>query len=79
MDFLKANPHVTREDYLWKWTIPQIKLATYDSTHIEYSKSKKSKGKKSKNKSSNAENVLRLDSTDSINQWMSSNGGKIKV
>lgn len=36
MDFLKANPHVTREDYMWKWTIPQIRLASMDYTHIVY-------------------------------------------
>jgi hypothetical protein len=36
MDFLKANPHVTREDYMWKWTIPQIRLAGMDYTHIVY-------------------------------------------
>ena len=36
MDFLKANPHVSREDYMWKWTIPQIRLASMDYTHIVY-------------------------------------------
>lgn len=35
-DFLKAMPSVTREEYMWKWTIPQIKLAMYDYTHVEY-------------------------------------------
>lgn len=36
IDFLKANPSVTKEAYLWEWTVPQIKLASYDMTHIEY-------------------------------------------
>jgi len=43
IDFLKANPFVTREEYEWQWTIPQIKLATYDYTHIEYSNNKSKK------------------------------------
>lgn len=36
IDFLRANPYVTREEYLWQWTIPQIKLASYDFSHVEY-------------------------------------------
>ena len=36
VDFLKANPYVTREQYMWEWTIPQIRLATYDYTHVNY-------------------------------------------
>lgn len=36
MDFLKANPAISREEYLWDMTAPQVKLATYDSTHVEY-------------------------------------------
>lgn len=36
VDFLKANPYVTRDEYLWEWTIPQIRLASYDFTHVKY-------------------------------------------
>lgn len=36
IDFLKAHPQVTKDEYLWEWTIPQIKLAIYDNTHVEY-------------------------------------------
>jgi len=36
MDFLKAYPSVTREDYMWHWSIPQIKLALSDHTHTIY-------------------------------------------
>lgn len=35
-DFLKAHPQVTRDEYLWEWSVPQIELAEVDSTHIEY-------------------------------------------
>jgi len=33
MDFLKAYPSVTREEYMWVWTVPQIKLALTDHSH----------------------------------------------
>lgn len=36
MDFLKTFPCVTKDEYMWKWTIPQIKLASLDSTHTEH-------------------------------------------
>lgn len=36
IDFLKAHPQVTRDEYLWRWTVPQVELATIDNTHIEY-------------------------------------------
>lgn len=36
MDFLKAFPSVTRDEYLWTLTVPQVKLAALDGTHIEY-------------------------------------------
>lgn len=36
IDFLKANPYVTRDEYLWSWSVPQVQLAMFDNTHIEY-------------------------------------------
>ncbi len=36
IDFLKNNPSVTKDEYLWQWTIPQIRLASYDFTHVKY-------------------------------------------
>lgn len=35
-DCLRAIPSMTIEDYMWKYTIPQIKLMLYDYTHVEY-------------------------------------------
>lgn len=53
IDFLKANPYVTRDEYMWEWTIPQIRLSSYDFTHVKYLSEKevekKGKSKKSKN------------------------------
>ena len=49
IDFLKTNPYVTREDYLWKWTIPQIQLASNDFTHtVVLSKEEVEKRKRNK-------------------------------
>lgn len=36
VDFLKQNPYVTRDEYMWDWSVPQIKLASYDFTHVRY-------------------------------------------
>jgi hypothetical protein len=40
MDFLQKNVSVTREQYLWEWSVPQIKLASYDFTHVTYTSNK---------------------------------------
>lgn len=36
IDFLKLFPFVTKEEYMWEWTIPQIKIAKNDFTHVNY-------------------------------------------
>lgn len=36
IDFLRANPWCSREEYMWEMTIPQIKLASIDFSHVEY-------------------------------------------
>ena len=41
IDFLRANPFVSREQYMWEWTIPQITLSSMDFTRVEYKKEKK--------------------------------------
>ena len=45
IDFLKNNPSVTKGEYHWEWTIPQIRLASYDFTHVKYLKTDKNKKK----------------------------------
>lgn len=35
MDFIKLYPSVTREQYMWEWSVPQIKLAMIDYSHTE--------------------------------------------
>lgn len=42
VDFLRANPWCSREEYLWKMTVAQVRLASMDFTHVVYGdKSKK--------------------------------------
>lgn len=49
VDFLKQNPYVTREEYMWEWTIPQIRLASYDFTHVRYLSEEEAKAAKKAN------------------------------
>lgn len=58
MDFMKENPSVTKEAYMWEWTIPQIKIASSDKTHVRYLTEKESEARKAKRYSS--ENISEL-------------------
>lgn len=48
IDFLKAFPFVTKEQYMWEWTVPQIKLASADNTRVHYLSEKEAMLRKSK-------------------------------
>lgn len=36
VDFLKANPFVTMDDYKWGLSVPMIRLMVTDNTRIHY-------------------------------------------
>lgn len=36
IDFLRTNTWCSQEEYKWRMTVPQIRLASIDFTHIEY-------------------------------------------
>ena len=36
IDFLKSVPGVTKDEYLWSYSVPQIELSLYDQTRVEY-------------------------------------------
>ena len=36
VDFLKATPFVSLEDYKWGLSVPMIKIMAMDNTHINY-------------------------------------------
>lgn len=61
MDFLKAFPSVTKEQYMWEWTVPQIRLASADNTHVVYLTEKQTEMRKAKKyNSSNIEELSDL-------------------
>ena len=43
VDFLKANPFVTMDDYKWKLSVPMIRLMISDNTRIHYMSEKEAK------------------------------------
>lgn len=58
MDFIKAFPSVSVEDYLWKWTVPQIRLASADNTRVVYLTEKQAEMRKAKKYDGNDLNAL---------------------
>lgn len=48
VDFLKAHPFVTMDDYKWGLSSPMIKLMCADNTHIHYLSEKEQERRKSK-------------------------------
>jgi hypothetical protein len=45
VDFLKANPFVTYEQYRWGLSIPMIRLMSVDNTRVRYLSEKEAKKK----------------------------------
>ena len=43
VDFLKANPFVTMDDYKWGLSVPMIRLMIQDNTRIHYMSEKEAK------------------------------------
>lgn len=41
IDFLRANPWCSREEYTWRLTVPQVRLASFDFSHTDYSHKEK--------------------------------------
>lgn len=48
MDYLKAHPGVTMEEYMWKLSVPFIKITSYDTTHVLYLSEKQAEARKAK-------------------------------
>lgn len=48
IDFLRSNTWCSQKEYKWGMTVPQIRLASMDFTHIEYlsDNAKKTNGNK---------------------------------
>lgn len=61
VDFLKANPFMTIEDYLWKYSIPMIKIMGMDNTHVNCLGEKEAKNRGVKNVDVNNMSVEELN------------------
>ena len=48
VDFLKANPFVSMEDYKWGLSVPMIRLMSIDNTRVHYMTDKQAQNSKSK-------------------------------
>ena len=48
VDFLKNNPYVSLEDYMWKMNPCLIKLMSIDNTRVHYLSDKEKERRKSK-------------------------------
>lgn len=46
VDFLKANPFITYEQYRWGLSVPMIRLMSADNTRVHYLSEKEAKRKK---------------------------------
>lgn len=57
VDFLKANPFVSMEDYKWGLSVPMIKIMSMDNTHIHYLSEKQAQ-RKNATVINNAEDLL---------------------
>ena len=60
IDFLRANPYVSKEEYLWQWTIPQVKLASLDYSHVEHLSEEQAKAEKNRKNAVRIYNVMDL-------------------
>ena len=49
IDFLRTNTWCSQEEYKWRMTVPQIRLASVDFTRIEYVSDSEKKNNKLKN------------------------------
>lgn len=62
VDFLKANPSITMDEYLWKLSVPMIRIMSADFTHVEYlSENKKENTSNNEVVINSAEDVLKND------------------
>lgn len=48
VDFLKANPFISMEDYRWKYSVPYLRLMAVDNTRVHYLSEEQAKNRKSK-------------------------------
>lgn len=57
VDFLRANPWCSREEYMWVMTVGQVRLSSFDFSHVQYL----NKDKKKVNKIGNADDLKNMN------------------
>lgn len=58
MDFLKAYPFISIEQYKWELTVPQIKIMSYDASRVIYLSEKQAKKIKQRRNSVTFDDLL---------------------
>lgn len=48
VDFLKANPFVSMEEYKWGLSVPMLRIMSIDNTRVHYLSEEQAKRKKAK-------------------------------
>lgn len=48
VDFLKANPFVSMEEYKWGLSVPMIRIMSIDNTRVHYLNEEQARRKKAK-------------------------------
>lgn len=66
VDFLRENTWCSPEQYKWGFSIAQIRLMSYDFTHIEYLNKDKEKGGRKGGSSSKSGKSFTLNSVDDM-------------
>lgn len=60
MDFLKAYPFITIEDYRWKLSVVEVRLMSYDASRIIYLSDKESKKQRTVKTAQRVDNPMEL-------------------
>lgn len=63
IDFLRANTWCSQEEYKWGMTVPQIRLASMDFSHIEYLSDKE---KNKRLKSARLKNAKKINGAEDL-------------
>lgn len=67
IDFLRSNPWCSQEEYKWRMTVPQVRLAGIDFTHIEYLPDCKTTKRNTKKNISNEVVIKSADDIKNLN------------
>ena len=67
IDFLRANTWCSQDEYKWRMTVPQVRLASMDFTHVEYLSDNERDKKQENTKLKNATVIGKSDGMKNLN------------